>query len=89
MGKPDLDQLRAQIDGVDRELLALVQRRLQLARAIGDRKLAAGQPVHQPEREATVMADRVEHAVQLGLDPEQAARLFAQLMAWARAAQQR
>ncbi len=49
----DLDQLRAQIDALDDELAALVQRRARLAQAIGG--LKGGAPAYRPEREAQIL----------------------------------
>jgi chorismate mutase/prephenate dehydratase len=50
-----LPELRVQIDAVDRELLALLNRRAALAGEVGDIKRAEGSPVFRPEREAQVI----------------------------------
>ena len=47
--------LREQIDALDRELLALLNRRAGVARAIGELKRAEGSPAFRPEREAAVI----------------------------------
>jgi chorismate mutase / prephenate dehydratase len=52
---PDLQRLRTAIDGVDRELLALLNRRARLALEVGELKKAEGSPVFRPEREAQVI----------------------------------
>ena len=52
---PDLLALRHQIDGLDRELLALLNRRAQLALQVGDLKKKEGSVVFRPEREAQVI----------------------------------
>jgi chorismate mutase len=49
-------ELRAQITGVDRELLAAVNRRLALVRRLHDHKQAHGIPLRDPEREASLLA---------------------------------
>jgi len=49
----DIDQLRRDIDQLDSELLALLQRRAQLARRIGTRK--GGAPAYRPERESEIL----------------------------------
>jgi chorismate mutase / prephenate dehydratase len=49
----DLNKLRAQIDTLDRELLALVNRRASLARKVGEVK--QGAPAYRPEREAEIL----------------------------------
>jgi chorismate mutase / prephenate dehydratase len=51
----DLQSLREQIDAVDRELLALLNRRAGLAMAVGEIKKREGSPVFRPEREAQVI----------------------------------
>ncbi|MCM2253292.1 MAG: prephenate dehydratase [Ramlibacter sp.] len=51
----DLSAIRAAIDAVDRELLALLNRRAALAGEVGEIKRAEGSPVFRPEREAQVI----------------------------------
>ncbi|HET9976678.1 MAG TPA: chorismate mutase, partial [Burkholderiaceae bacterium] len=51
----DLQQLRAQIDALDRELLATLNRRAALALEVGALKKREGSPVFRPEREAQVI----------------------------------
>ena len=51
----DLQSLRAQIDAIDRELLALLGRRAGVASSIGELKRAEGSPAFRPEREAAVI----------------------------------
>ena len=47
--------LRDRIDALDRELLALLNRRMQLAVEVGELKKRDGSPVFRPEREAQVI----------------------------------
>ncbi len=51
----DLSALRGRIDAVDRELLALLNRRASLALAVGELKKHEGSVVFRPEREAQVI----------------------------------
>ncbi|MES2936653.1 MAG: prephenate dehydratase [Pseudomonadota bacterium] len=53
--KKTLGELRAGIDAVDRELLALLNRRAAFANEVGAIKRAEGSPVFRPEREAQVI----------------------------------
>ena len=60
MAEPDasaaaLGALRVRIDAVDRELLALLNRRAALALEVGEVKKRDGSPVFRPEREAQVI----------------------------------
>jgi chorismate mutase / prephenate dehydratase len=50
-----LQALRTQIDGLDRELLALLNRRATLALEVGELKKREGSVVFRPEREAQVI----------------------------------
>src|SRR3954463_4274827 len=50
-----LSELRTGIDQVDRELLALLNRRASLANEVGELKRAERSPVFRPEREAQVI----------------------------------
>ena len=52
---PELLALRGRIDAVDRELLALLNRRATLALEVGDIKKREGSVVFRPEREAQVI----------------------------------
>jgi chorismate mutase/prephenate dehydratase len=52
---PQLLALRERIDAVDRELLALLNRRAQLALEVGELKKHEGSAVFRPEREAQVI----------------------------------
>ncbi len=51
-----LQELRDGIDALDKELLAVLNRRAALANEVGDIKRAEGSPVFRPEREAQVIA---------------------------------
>jgi chorismate mutase / prephenate dehydratase len=55
MSTKTLDQLRTEIDAVDRELLAALNKRAQLAGEVGEIKRVEGSAVYRPEREAQVI----------------------------------
>ena len=67
---PRLTPLRQQIDDVDHELIALLARRMQLARGIASVKRERGMTVYQPKRWEAVMADRLRMAADLGVNPD-------------------
>jgi chorismate mutase len=70
-----IDQFREQISAVDRDLLAAVNRRLELVRELHDYKQAEGLPLRDPAREdALVRALQSENAGPLSADG--VARLF-------------
>jgi|SRR3954447_11246535 len=53
----DIADWRKQIDDIDRELVALLNRRAQAAHEIGKIKREAGMPIYEPDREHTVFVN--------------------------------
>jgi len=56
MSNMTLDNLRAQIDGIDDELAVLLTRRMDLAAQVAAIKRGTGAPVLQPAREQAILA---------------------------------
>jgi chorismate mutase / prephenate dehydratase len=54
---PLVGELRTQINHVDRELLAALNRRLEIVRRLHDHKQASGLPLRDAEREASLLAE--------------------------------
>ncbi len=81
---PDLHALRAQIDGLDRELLALLNRRANLAQQVGELKKKEGSVVFRPEREAQVI-DGLKSANPGPLKSESVAPIWREIMSACRA----
>ena len=52
----DLSDWRERIDNIDRQLIDLLNERMQCAQEIGRIKKAAGKPIRDPERELDVIA---------------------------------
>lgn len=65
-----IDDYRRNIDAIDEELLALLARRLDVVRAIGDLKHRAGLAVVQPDRYRLIMDNRLARGRELGLDDD-------------------
>ena len=82
-----LERLRRDITDCDRELIAVVRRRLDLAKEVGEVKAGLGIPVTDPRREAAVVRRAAELARQAGLDEELIRSLIWQVMSSARARQ--
>src|SRR5688572_11103869 len=78
---PDLAAVRAQIDGIDREIQSLIAERALWARQVGKAKgkLAAAVDYYRPEREAQVLR-RVVDRNQGPLADEVLVRLFREIM---------
>ena len=90
MAEPTLEQLRAQIDGLDDQLQQLMNQRANLAQKVAEVKLATdGEAVfYRPEREAQVLR-RVKERNTGPLDGETMARLFREIMSACLALEQR
>jgi len=74
-----LESLRAQIDAIDRDLLALLNRRAGVAMTIGELKRAEGTPAFRPEREAAVI-DALKGVNQGPLPTESVAPIWREIM---------
>ena len=79
--KPDLAQVRAQIDGIDQQIQSLIAERAQWAHQVGKAKgkLAAAVDYYRPEREAQVLR-RVVDRNDGPLSDEVLVRLFREVM---------
>jgi prephenate dehydrogenase len=84
---PALLEAREHIDELDRELIALLQRRSQLSTRAGLAKRATGAPVLDPGREAALLAQRREWARHEGLSADGVADVFRQILALSRRVQ--
>ena len=82
--EPDLLALRQQIDAVDRDLLALLNRRAGLALAVGEIKKREGTVAFRPEREAQVI-DGLKAANTGPLQTDSVAPIWREIMSACRA----
>lgn len=55
MAAGEVEDLRRLIDGVDGEIVRLLEERMELCRRIGEAKRRVGRPLRDPEREAKVL----------------------------------
>jgi chorismate mutase/prephenate dehydratase len=70
-----VEEQRAEIDSVDDEIVALLNRRARLSFALAVVKSAAGLPLHDPGREREVM-ERACRACSPPLDEDAVRRIF-------------
>lgn len=66
----ELTALRDQIDEVDKALLELLAKRLELVAEVGEVKSKYGLPIYVPEREASMLASRRREAENMGVPPD-------------------
>jgi chorismate mutase/prephenate dehydratase len=57
---PKLAELREELDGIDREIIAAINRRAAIAKRIGETKQGESQSIFDPQREAQVVQQAVE-----------------------------
>ena len=84
---PEVDRARGEIERIDRQLVTLIAERVQAAREIGRAKRDAGLRTLDPAREAVVVRRAGELAREAGLNDEVVRRIFWQLIALSRNAQ--
>ena len=66
----ELEQLRQQIDAIDRQLLLLFLERMQVCSRVADYKRKIGMPVLDAEREKRVLADKLKLLREPGMEAE-------------------
>lgn len=84
---PALLEAREQIDELDRELIALLRRRVGLSLRAGHAKRSTGAPVLDTEREALLLGNRRDWAVEEGLPADGVVDVFRQILTLSRRAQ--
>lgn len=84
----ELEELRRELDEVDRELVSLFERRMALAGQVAACKIAAGRPVLDRTREEAVLASRAAMLENHAWEAE-VRQLYETLMALSRGEQQR
>lgn len=66
----ELNELRDQIDAVDKQILDLLAQRLSLVEKVGEVKSEHGLPIYAPDREAAMLASRRQEAEKKGVPPQ-------------------
>lgn len=72
----DIEKLRAEIDCINKEIVALLAKRMEVADEIAKYKKLHGLPVRIPEREKQVIESVKELARKNGLDEKAAEEVF-------------
>ncbi len=84
-----LDGPREQIAALDREIVRLIAKRMEVARSVGETKKAAGKPLRDWRVEKQVIDRAVKQAEELGLDVGLIQGVMRSLVAESRAQQER
>ncbi len=84
----ELEACREEIGRIDREFVALLRTRVDLARRTGTLKRALGFPILDPQREASVIRGAVTRAREAGLAEETVREIFWHILGLSRRAQQ-
>ena len=87
MASDEMERLRDEIESIDRKLIELVARRVDLAREVGRAKRAAGLPTRDPAREAAVVRRAGQVAREVGIADEDVRYIFWHLIGLSRRAQ--
>jgi chorismate mutase len=82
-----LQRCRQEIESLDRELVALLARRVRVSREIGSAKKAAGLPTLDPAREAEVIRRAAGMAREAGINDEKVRDIFWHVIGLSRAVQ--
>lgn len=86
---PELREAREHIDAIDREIVALLGRRAEIARRAARAKAALGRPVLDPAREAALIAERRAWAEEASVDPDCVDEIYRAILRLSRRAQTR
>ena len=65
-----LNNLRQEIDALDRELIQIFAKRLELVTQVGEVKHEKGLPIYAPDRELAMLQARREEAAKAGISPQ-------------------
>lgn len=79
MKKLDLLEIREQLDGIDREIVELFEKRMRLSGEVAEFKIETGKPVYDKEREIQKI-DSVTGMVEDGFMKQAVSELFTQMM---------
>ena len=84
----DLSHLREEIEAIDRELVEVLRRRMEIVIPIAEAKLASASPFRDGPREEVVFSRVGGLAEAAGLDPQRMQALYRVILEWSVARQQ-
>ncbi len=86
--EPTLKGLRKKIDSIDRDLLKLLVKRMEISKEIGKAKKTRGVSAYQPEREEEIIAKMTASDRKSALSDIALRRIYAEIMSASRALQE-
>ncbi|NOX22251.1 MAG: 3-deoxy-7-phosphoheptulonate synthase [Actinobacteria bacterium] len=89
MDRLGIPAMRDEIDRLDREIIKLLKRRLHSSIGIAHIKVARGLPLRSPDREAELLDEAADDAVELGIDPIYVRAIMEVVLKHSRSAQER
>lgn len=84
----DLNEIRVDIDAIDKQIVALYEQRMALTKQVAEYKIANNKPVLDAVREAAKL-DKIQALVEQPENAKGARELFETIMAISRAQQQK
>jgi prephenate dehydrogenase len=84
---PELKEAREHIDAIDKDIVALLARRTQIAQRAAKAKAKLGHPVLDPQREAAVFEARKKWGKEAGMDEQSVEEIFRAIVTVSRRAQ--
>ncbi len=84
----ELSDLRLRLDGIDREMVALFEKRMDISRRVAEAKKAKGLPVLDQSREEQVLLSRCGYLTDTSLTEETRA-LYQEIMRLSRGVQEK
>lgn len=84
-----LDELRDEIEEIDRDIVESIARRTYVAESIAQVKEERGMEIHDPDREQDVLERVADRADSLDVDPEVVREVFELLMEMSKDEQRR
>ena len=85
----DLERLRDEIEDLDRQVVSLLSRRLQVVEEVVELKKSHNLPVYHPAREEYLISNRRNQSREVGLDPDFIEEIFRAVMRQSRIKQTR
>ena len=83
-----MKEIRKQIDGIDKEIIKLLSKRMKLAIKLGKFKKKEGLPILDKKREQEMLKKLEKQAKKVGLDPKSIGKLYKEIFRESRRAQE-